>query len=1273
MRASNTQSSEQTTAAAETIELGNEALRQGRPEEAARYFTRVLQDAPDSPEAHLGLACAAWHSTDGRHLAARHFQRAVTLVPDWVDAYLEYGRFLQSAGRLVDAADCFRRASVVDPAAPGPLLKLGRVLRRLGERDEAIDVLGRACAAAPRDPHGLNLLGIVLAEHGMLPRAIECFQRAIAVDESLAEVWNNLGNATAASCQWGEAVGYLQRALRLRPAYPEACDNLGKTLLAQGRFAEAKSAFARAIELDPGYAEAHVNRARVLLLEGDYRSGWEELQWRRRLMHPAQRLVQRPWSARIHANGQTVVVRAGDDPTEIFMFSRFLPLLERQGVRVVLDAPSCYHDLLAQTPGIARLIDSASPGGQRLHGEHEIELASLPWALRIGDLAEVPAAVPYIYPQVELAARYRAEAARNGRLCIGLTWEIHTPAWTSPPIGPDDLAPLAGVADVAIFHFDAILSEQAVVLERRLPLIDARRVFESRLVAPAERAAALASMDLVIAGDSAWAHLAGAMGVPTYVALSLAPDFAWLGRGETTPWYPSVRLYRQSAPGRWRDVFRQIAADLSEGVLTTLPHDQQHPATATERGVDWARRGLYAEGIASLRYATRLEPDRTSTWNNLGVALLEAGDHRAAKEALEQALALAPDFARAWNNLGNACTSLDEHERAIECFERAIACDAEYPEAHNNLGNALAGRDRDAAIVQYRRALELRPDYAVAMNNLANSLAEQEDHAEAITLYRRALEVRPNYAEAHNNLGTALQVVGESAAALEHLERAIELRASYAEAHNNLGSLLIELEQFDRAVTCFDRAIELRPDYAEAHMNRSLVLLALGDFTRGWPEYEWRWRCKNVAMRGFPHPAWDGRPLDGKRILLYAEQGLGDTIQFIRYAQQLRQQGGTVIFECPRPLVRLISTCRWIDELVPQGEPLPAFDVQLPLLSVPAASRTKLPDVPASIPYLYAEPDLVARWRDRVERHAGFRVGICWQGNPKFASDRHRSIPLRYFEPLAHCEGVVLFSLQKNHGSEQLAETADRFSVVDLGAELDTGPDAFVDTAAIMASLDLVIACDTAIAHLAGALGVETWLALSLAGDWRWLLDRTDSPWYPSITLFRQRRLGDWADVFERMAVALASRTGPDASQAAGAGQLSVAVPLAPGELLDKISILEIKEARIRDEEKLRHVRHELRELGQTSRRQIPQSREVDHLYEQLKDVNEKLWDIEDEIRRLEHDSRFDERFVELARSVYVNNDHRAALKRQINHLLGSEYIEQKEYVQYANKGQGLY
>jgi hypothetical protein len=397
-----------------------------------------------------------------------------------------------------------------------------------------------------------------------------------------------------------------------------------------------------------------------------------------------------------------------------------------------------------------------------------------------------------------------------------------------------------------------------------------------------------------------------------------------------------------------------------------------------------------------------------------------------------------------------------------------------------------------------------------------------------LLLFRQAVRLRPQSPEAHNNLGMVLAELARYAEAEPCYQEALRLRPGFADAHANFGNAYKEQGRLEEAVASYDIALAYRPDSVSAHWNRALARLQQGNFADGWAEYEWRWQRKQTPMRPFRQPRWDGAPLAGRTILLWMEQGLGDMIQFIRYAALLQEQGGRVVVECPGfliPLIPLFSTCPGIAQLVAEGSPLPDFDVHAPLMSLPHLCRTTLTSIPATVPYLFANDALVAAWARQLARYeADYRIGITWQGNPHHRHDRYRSIPVQLFAPLGQLPGVRLINLQKGSGIDQLASSGDRFAVIDLLSEQDPAV-AFMDTAAIMRNLHLVITVDTAIAHLAGALGVPVWTAIAAIPDWRWLLDRADSPWYPTMRIFRQQEFGNWREVIDRMAAEI--RTQP--------------------------------------------------------------------------------------------------------------------------------------------------
>lgn len=689
--------------------------------------------------------------------------------------------------------------------------------------------------------------------------------------------------------------------------------------------------------------------------------------------------------------------------------------------------------------------------------------------------------------------------------------------------------------------------------------------------------------------------------------------------------------------------------------------------------------GRLDEAIGHYQQAIELKPDDASTYNSLGICQAMRQNREAAAAGFRRAIELKPDFAHAHSNLGNVYKELGRLPQAVECYRHAVKLKPDFAEALNNLGNLLRElKNLDAAAACCREAVRLKPDFADAQNNLGAVLLEQGQRDEAEECFRRAIAARPYFAQSHNNLGNLLRESKRIDEAVYNLREAVRLQPNFAEAHAGLamallerGSILSERGDREAALAAYQQAIDLNPDAAEAHKNRSLVWLLQGKLAEGWAEYEWRWKCPELPERPFKQPLWDGSSLEGRTILLHAEQGLGDTIQFIRYAPLVRDRGGKVVVVCQAPLVDLLASCPGIERTVAQGDALPAFDVHAPLASLPRIFGTTLENVPTNIPYLAADERLVERWRQELAPQRGFKVGIAWQGSAKYRWDAKRSIRLEQFEPLARIPGVQLYSLQKGLGSEQVGRVASRFAIVDLGGRLDetTGP--FLDTAAVMKNLDLVISSDTSIPHLAGALGVPVWLATPFVPDWRWLLDRDDSPWYPSMRLFRQPVGGDWESVFQRMAAELERLAACGAGVSPAGNSASITIEVAPGELLDKLTILDIKSERISDPAKLANVRIELATLTASRERAIPESVELVELWRQLKEVNLALWDIEDEIRLCERDRDFGPRFIELARSVYRHNDRRAAIKRQINELLGSKLIEEKDYAQYEVGSEG--
>ncbi len=456
---------------------------------------------------------------------------------------------------------------------------------------------------------------------------------------------------------------------------------------------------------------------------------------------------------------------------------------------------------------------------------------------------------------------------------------------------------------------------------------------------------------------------------------------------------------------------------------------------------------------------------------------------------------------------------------------QALTAEPSNPDALHLFG-VLVGRKGDAlaAVQLIRRAIAACPSVPFFHNSLGVALRGCGRLDEAISAYRDAIRLKEDFPEAHNNLGVALRGAGRLDEAIAAYRKALSYRPDFAGAYANLGYALRDNGCLNEGIVACRRAIQIETDLAEAHMNLGIMLLLKGDFREGWAEYEWRWRCADFgpARRSFAAPQWRGTPISGKTILLHAEQGFGDTIQFIRYAPLVARLGARppsrpagVVVECQRELVALVRGMDNVDSVIEAGSPLPPFDLHAPLLSLPAAFGTTLQTIPDRVPYLKPDPALVAAWRERVAGHsARLRIGLAWAGSPTRKDDRLRSLSLAALAPLGAAKDVVFFSLQKGEAARQAQSPPNGMVLADCSGDLRD----FADTAALIENLDLVISVDTSVAHLAGALGKPVWNLLEFVPAWRWLLEREDSPWYPTMRLFRQTRRGDWDSVVARVA-----------------------------------------------------------------------------------------------------------------------------------------------------------
>jgi tetratricopeptide (TPR) repeat protein len=1022
------------------------------------------------------------------------------------------------SGDPAGAAGLLERALAVRPEHAEAHFNLGIVRRRLADRDGALASYDRALALDPRFAAAHFNRANLLQELGKDAMALAAYDLAIACKPDLAEAHANRGALLQRLHRVEAALASVDRALALREDYPEAHCNRGLLLREIGRWEASLQSCDRAIALNPDYAEAHVNKSLILLVAGALRPGWREYEWR--LIAPAgqaeasaTRFAAARWRGESLA-GKTLLLHAEQGLGDTLQFCRYAPALAERGARVILEVQKPLLRTLAGLAGVTRLVACGEPTPPY---DYHCPLLSLPLAFDT-TLETVPRLLGYLRAEPERTAAWRERIAERTAAAAG-PHRSRTAArvglmWSGNPGNRRDALRSIALAEL-LRHLPPEL--EYVSIQREVRARDAAALAASALLDFsgeqtdfADAAALCECVDLVISVDTSIAHLAGALGKPTWVLLPFSPDWRWLLGRNDSPWYPSMTLYRQDRYDDWSGPLARIASDLARRFgsarIVRRPEPQREPReeperasfeTAFEAGLSAAHGRDPGRAAELFALAAESRPDHAAAHANLGLALAELGRWPEALASYDRALVLKPDHAVAWSNRGNALERLGRAPAALASFDRALDLRPDLAEAHLNRGSLLRGLNR---------------------------------WDEALASFERAVAQKPGLAEAWSGRGLVQTQRRQFDAALESFERALALAPGMVEAHVNRGVLFGEMGRPDEAIAAFTSATLQDTESAAAHFNLALALLARGEFARGWREYEWRFRTRDgggaSATDRFGTPRWQGvEPLAGRTMLLHAEQGLGDTLQFCRYALPVAQRGARVILEVQSPLAVLLDGLAGVAEVVVQGQPLPAFDVHCPLLSLPLAFDTTLETIPRQTPYLRADAERVALWRTRLEARNAvrralrpLRVGLMWSGNADNRRDAVRSIALA---EMLHglppqCEYV---SLQRDVRPADAAVLAAS-PVLDLAADNKD----FADAAALCVCMDLVISVDASIAHLAGALGLQTWVLLPFSPDWRWLRGRSDSPWYPSVTLYRQSRCDDWSDVLARVSADLADR-----------------------------------------------------------------------------------------------------------------------------------------------------
>lgn len=967
-------------------------------------------------------------------------------------------------------------------------------------------------------------LGVVYGRQKRVQQAIASFRRALELQPNSASAYGNIGLAFLQNGQTDEAIAHLRSAIRQGGGSADVYNNLGVALMKSPDAAAAEAFYVKALHLRPDFAAAHCNLARALLIQGKFQQGWLELEWRwKHAEKTLRREFHQPrWTGQaLHGRTLLLWVEAGASAGEVLQFIRYAPFLKQRAGRVIVECPKRLVSLILRCVGVDVVF---ATGSSAPHFDFHAPVLSLP-AIVGTTLHTIPIPVPYVSLDQARTQAWTHRIDQMEGLKVGIAWDSDSDFDSNnegaiPLEHFRRLSQLAGVRLVSLQRGSA-RKQLAKVAGRMVPVDLGAELDEDPDNVLLDLAAIMSRLDLVVTADATIAHLAGALGIPVWIALAASPHFRWLLERQDSPWYPSLRIFRQKGNAGWAELFERIADALVERVAESIPaagKTQSTDLTARTLHDEACRhfaRGEFSEACERFEQTLRFKPDLAAAHHDLAVALAKLRKFDSAVEHFRRAVELEPS-SKAYGNLALALLERGDFVKAAGEIRTILQAAPDSAEINCRLGIALARMGQHSEAIAYLlKATELHLQSAEAHYWLGEARRNQKVFDAAIESFRQTIQLRPEWHEAHNCLGLCFASQGKHEQAIEAFRKTVQLKRDFAEAWNKLAISLADSNLLPDATDAFQHALYLNPDNAETHRNLAITLLLQGKYEQGWLEYEWRLRAKDSQRRGLPGHRWDGTSLKNKSLLMTVEQGIGDTIQFVRYAKLAKEQGTRTIVECQAPLVSLLKRCPFIDQVVSVGDPLPNADFHAALMSLPVGFRTANEAIPAPIPYLFTDKALVERWGERLHSDQKLKIGIVWQGNRGYGGDRHRSIPLAEFAPLSRIPGIELISLQKGWGVEQIDSAT--FAIRQL-ALFEDATTTFDDTAAIVSQLDAIVTCDTSVGHLAGALGVPVFLALSTANDWRWMRGRKDTPWYPNTTLFRQERLGEWGPVFNAIA-----------------------------------------------------------------------------------------------------------------------------------------------------------
>ncbi|MBI9073609.1 MAG: tetratricopeptide repeat protein [Melioribacteraceae bacterium] len=1038
----------------------------GNISEAESVLSKSYNIDPDNPDTTFNLGLIYQHSNNLTN-AKKFYKRTIELNANFTDAYLNLGVVLQDEKNYGEAISVYNEALKFSPDNAELIFSSGFLFEILKDYSRAKEYYEKAVALTPNFTKCLFNLANVYKELKEWEKAEKEYRKVIELDSSYADAYINLGVCLNRLEKYEEAIDSFTIANSKVPGSTGALINLGAVLLTAGFPEKAISKYDEALSLDPKEQITHFNRGVALLLNGDFEEGWKEYEWRlnNSCGYPENKSAKL-WNGE-DLNGKTLLIKEEQGVGDLIQFIRYAGLLHKEGAKIIVQCRNFLHNLMQDFYGIDEVI---SPESQPSYYDFEISIMSLPYVFKT-DYFSVPQQFPYLKIDQGKIKNWKS-GLKSGKPNIGLIWKGN-PDHLYDHLRSFKLEEFENLLINERFNFISlqkdITEEEKIILEKYNV-----KTYQEDFAATA---AIISSLDLVISVDTAIAHLAGALNKPVWNLLSYNPDWRWLLDGNTTPWYSSMKL------------FRQKRGELRPGFVDKINKELENNFSV--------KPNIVASDLVQIKI--------------LALESHKEGNINEAEKLYETILEIDPNDNEINYWLGIVKKSKLDYEKSRKYFEKITENSEYFLLAQKELAVYYEElKDYEKAILSYKQIID-REKNCPAIKNLGNIYFRLKDYYHAEEVYKNALKITPNDFDLVNNLGMVLQRQNKLQESEIYFFQADQLQPNHQGVIYNIGNNFHLQQKLESAIDYYNKAISINTNFRDAHVSKGFVHLLKEDFVNGWEEFE---HCVNKRPELSKNGAakyWKGEKGNNQNIYVYAEQGLGDTIQFARFLPLVAQRGFNIIFECTKKLEPLFAGKNCISTFIDKDsnffESL-NFEYYTSILSLPRIFETTTENIPDAF-NIYSINNIAKTYDDELPTDK-LKVGVTWQGNPNHGNDHNRSLDVKLLKNIFNNKNVQFYSIQEKY-NEETALFIKQFANV---KKILPGFDNLIS---LSNNLDLIITVDTMTAHLGGILGKEVWTLLSYVPDWRWLLDKEKSAWYPSMRLFRQDEPGNWNSVFVKV------------------------------------------------------------------------------------------------------------------------------------------------------------